>query len=336
MGGRYVLIGFVLTFFAGFWMGNHRAASQKTASRELRALPAIPTWKNPQCVSANSKENEYFEIAASTLEHIAPNSPNWLAIGAVRALSQDQYRSSPGQLGPRVCSPPAIYARVAAAYVGKSMKGRFDHYEVELASRMQSPPTEVVDAVARVAFDPRPVIDDGIDGQVKGDIRPIARTVLAGFGSESARYANTAFEQISSESSIGTGAAQVAAAGGHSEALSRIDSLMNELLATIPDDKPIPLATRDRLYELAWGIYFSGESAKDHVAPLIKLMGRRVQSWAPPFGMVSSHPKRMCEVLSKIYADAERVKSDFPYCADDTPLESYPQGAFAVAAAQGR
>jgi hypothetical protein len=88
---------------------------------------------------------------------------------------------------------------------------------------------------------------------------------------------------------------------------------MNELLAKVPDDKPITLATRDRLYELSWTIYFSGESAKDHVAPIIRLMGRHVQSAAPPFGMVSLHPERMCEVLSKIYGDSDRVNREFSY-----------------------
>lgn len=111
---------------------------------------------------------------------------------------------------------------------------------------------------------------------------------------------------------------------------------MNQLLASVPDDKPIPLATRARLYELAWGIYYSGETAKDHVAPIIRFMRRHVQSGAPPFGMIRLCPKRMCEVLSKIYRDDERVKSDFPYCADSTPLESYLEGAFAVSPAKSR
>jgi hypothetical protein len=110
---------------------------------------------------------------------------------------------------------------------------------------------------------------------------------------------------------------------------------MNQLLATVLDDKPIPLATRDRLYELAWGIDFSGQSARDHVTPILRLMTRYVQSSAPPFGLVRLHPKRMCEVLSKIYGDDGRVKGNFPYCADDTPLESYPQGMFALVSAQG-
>jgi hypothetical protein len=235
----------------------------------------MPIWKNPQCVSANIKENEHFEIAASTLEHVAPHSPDWLTIGAEKSLSEDLYRGSPGKLGARVCTPAAIYDRVAAAFARTSLdKGRFDRHELRLASHLQPPPGNVVDAVARVAFFPRPVIDD--------DIRPYAMTVLAGFGRESARYAAEAFEQISSENSLGTGAAQVAAAGGQPGALSRIESLMNELLAAVPDHKPIPLATRDRLYELSWAIAFSGESAKDHVAPVIRLMGRHVQSGAPP------------------------------------------------------
>lgn len=337
MDRKYVLAGFVLTFLAGFGIGHHRTVARETVSRTLPAMPAMPIWKNPQCVSANIKENEHFEIAASTLEHVAPYSPDWLAIGAERSLSEDLYRGSPGKLRARVCTPAAIYGRVAAAFAGSALnKGRFDRHELRLASYFQPPPANVVDAVARVAFFPRPVIDDDSGGQIDGDIRPYAMTVLAGFGHESARYAAEAFEQISSENSLGTGAAQVAAAGGQPGALSRIESLMNELLATVPDDKPIPLATRDRLYELSWAIAFSGESAKDHEAPVIRLMGRHVQSGAPPFGVVSLHPKRMCEVMSKIYGDSERVNREFSYCADDTPLESYPQGAFAFAPAHSQ
>lgn len=293
-------------------------------------MPAMPIWENPQCVSANIKENEHFEIAASTLEHVAPYSYDWLAIGAERSLSEDLYRGSPGKRGARVCTPAAIYGRVATAFAGSALdKGRFDRHELRLASHFQRPPVNVVNAVAIVAFSPRPVVDDDGGGRIDGDIRPYAMTVLAGFGRESARYAAEAFERISSEDSLGTGAAQVAAAGGQQGALSRIESLMNKLLATVPDDKAIPLATRDRLYELSWAIAFSGESAKDHDAPVIRLMGRQVQSSAPPFGVVSLYPKRMCEVMSQIYGDSERVNRDFSYCADDTPLESYPLGAFA-------
>jgi len=72
--------------------------------------------------------------------------------------------------------------------------------------------------------------------------------------------------------------------------------------------------TRARRYELEWGISFSGESAKHHVAPMVRLMGRNLQIGVPPFGVVSLEPKRMCEVLSRIYGDGERVKSDSPYC----------------------
>jgi hypothetical protein len=336
---RYVLIGFALVFLGGVVVGVGclRASSHKTETLNFTAMPAIPIWKNPQCVPANINEREYFEIAASTLEHIAPHSADWLAIGAERALGDDFYRSIRGQLArPRVCALPEIYARVAAAFVGKPMKGRFDLYELKLAAHMQSPPTEVLDAVAQVAFSPWPVIDDDLAGKIQGDIRPFARTVLAGFGRQASKYAREAFEQISDQSSLGIGAAQVATAAGHPEALSRIDSMMYQLLASVPGEKPIPLATRDRLYELAWAIYFSGDSAKDHIAPLIKLMERLVQSGAPPFGLVDLHPKRMCAVLSRISGDDKSVTSKFAYCADESPLESYPRGAFAVASTETR
>jgi hypothetical protein len=336
MDRRYMLVGFVLTFIAGFWVGHHGAAAQKTGIRKLRAMPSMPIWKDPQCVLANIKENERFEIAASTLEHVAPHSPDWLAIGAERSLSGDLYRESPGKYRSRVCTPAAVYGRVAAAFTGVAIKGRFDRDELRLASYLQPPPANVVEAVAGVAFSPQPIIDDGSGGQIDGDIRPYAMTVLAGFGHESARYAAEASAHISSENSLGTGAAQVAAAGGQPGALLQIESLMNELLAAVPNDKPIPLATRDRLYELSWAIAFSGDSAKDYAAPIVRLMGRQVQSAAPPFGVVSLHPKRMCEVLSKIYGDSARVNREFSYCADVTRLESYPQGAFAFPSTQGQ
>jgi hypothetical protein len=48
-------------------------------------------------------------------------------------------------------------------------------------------------------------------------------------------------------------------------------------------------------------------------------MSRKVQSWAPPFGMVELPPRRMCEVFAKIMqapADPE-----FAFCSDSGPYE---------------
>jgi hypothetical protein len=65
-------------------------------------------------------------------------------------------------------------------------------------------------------------------------------------------------------------------------------------------------------------------------------MQRLVQSNAPPFGIVNLHPKRMCEVISRIYGDDKSVVGEFGYCADGSPFESYPRGAFAFASANAR
>jgi hypothetical protein len=91
--------------------------------------------------------------------------------------------------------------------------------------------------------------------------------------------------------------------------------MMEEILKSIPQDRTIPRNTRNRLYELAYAIYFSGEDAKKHAAPIRELMTRRVQSWAPPFGMVDLYPKRMCEVLKRI--EGPDSINEYRFCVDD-------------------
>lgn len=326
MRGKYFTIALVSAFLIGVGVGALWPRPSQTKPLMMRTTVAIPTWKPPRCEPANASEREFFETAVSALERVDPHAANWLTIGAERALSEDFYRRIPGNVAnQRVCAPEGIYERVSAALAGKPFKGRFSRYQVDLASHMRPPPSEVVDAVARIAFSPYPVMDDTSEE----DFRPTARTVLAGFGPQASKYVTSAFEQISDESPLGTGAAQVAAAGGHPEALLRIESLMNQLLASVPAERAIPLAVRDRLYELAWAIYFSGNLAKNHTAPLVALMGRRVESLAPPFGMIVARPKRMCEVLLGIYGGEISATKSFRYCDDAYPLESSPLGAFA-------
>jgi hypothetical protein len=120
---------------------------------------------------------------------------------------------------------------------------------------------------------------------------------------------------------MGTGAAQVAVAGGHPQALQTVERLMTETLATLPKNRVVPWDTRNRLYEMAYALAFGGEQAKQYVAPLRDLMGRKVQSWAPPFGMVELPPRRMCRVLATIM-EQPVIDPEFKYCADpDTPDE---------------
>lgn len=192
--------------------------------------------------------------------------------------------------------------------------GRQVEYGLALASRIGEGRPEIIKAVAAVAFNEQPQESETLSNE---DIRPFARTVLAGFGRQVAFFGDTAFALISSENSLGTGAARVAAAAGHPDALRKITSLMSELLSSIPADQAIPWDKRNRLYELAYAISFAGEPGRDHLEPILELMKRKVQSWAPPFGMVELSPKRMCDVLRRISTEKPERNESYPYCLND-------------------
>ncbi|UXN58098.1 hypothetical protein [Phyllobacterium zundukense] len=52
------------------------------------------------------------------------------------------------------------------------------------------------------------------------------------------------------------------------------------------------------------------------VAGLVGKMNMKVQSWAPPFGMIEHPPKRMCDLLTYIVGANSADDQAFPYCAD--------------------
>ena len=122
---------------------------------------------------------------------------------------------------------------------------------------------------------------------------------------------------------MGTGAAQIAVAGGHPQALSNVEALMNQLLLTLPAEKPVPWEKRNRLYEMAQALGYGGQAAKEHIAPLRELMSREVESNATIFGMVALPPRRMCPLLERIL-QIPTAATEYPYCqadSDDFVLE---------------
>jgi hypothetical protein len=239
-------------------------------------------------------------------------------MGAQRYLSHYPFRQD-GKNRVAVCIPESILKRVAAAFILRKGlgKGRLVEYQLELASRLPFRSDDIVDAVGQSAFNKNFQQSDVFP---RRDIRPLARTVLASFGKQAKPYEKVAYEQVSIETSMGTGAAQVAAAAGHPDALPRIQRMMEEAVSAVPSDRPIPRATRDRLYELAWAIYYSGEAGKKHTKPIHQIMQRQVESWAPPFGMVALRPKRLCSVLKLIEGDESL--GAYTFCKDEkVPLE---------------
>jgi hypothetical protein len=294
------------------------AACDQKATAQWQLADAIPASAPGNCVSPNARERSLLELAVSAIEQSGGDNPSWLDIGAQRYLARHQFRIEGGH-GVAICTPDEVLKRVAAAFEARKGlgKGRLVEYQLELAARLPARSRYVVEAVGKSAFNLQVQESDVFKQK---DIRPYARTVLASFGHDADAFKALAYEQMSMEDSMGTGAAQVAAATGHPDALPKIERMIEDALADVPVDKVVPRAKRDRLYELAWAIYFAGDAGKAHTKPIHAMMNRKVQSWAPPFGMVELRPKRLCGVLARIEG-AESIKP-YAFCFDEkVPLE---------------
>lgn len=286
----------------------------ETAIKWRYANALLSTTRNPfDCISPNSKEKALLDISASAIELGDTAAPNSLDIGAQKLLGNGIYRDINKESFP-ICIPKDIVERVGLAFKtrGGFGKGRLVEYQIALASKLIHPDENIIADIAESAFARTPQQSEIFHDE---DIRPYARTVLASFGHSSSQYASLAFQQIEADTPMGTGAAQIAAAAGHPNALPKVISLIDGIINNLDIDKPIPLAQRDRLYELAWAIAYSGEAGKAYVSSLNKIMSKRVESLAPPFGIVSAYPKQMCKVIK--YIEGQETINKYAYCTNE-------------------
>lgn len=256
-------------------------------------------------MAARDDEAERLEVAVRALK--GPNDS--LTIGAMKLLGRGIYRKIGGD-HKRICVPSELLKGAQEAVTQHALfKFRLEDYQLGLASQFEAPSPYVVEAVALSAFAEHPQISDLLND----DIRPVARSVLAGFGERAAAYSEIAFEQMSSQDALGTGAAQIAAATGHPESLQRIQQLMDAMLRKLSESQAVPWHTKHRLYELAYALALAGSKSRPFIAPLEKLMAREVESHALQFGMVSLPPKQMCEIIDRIEPG---MSSKYDYCSN--------------------
>lgn len=283
---------------------------------------AIPTWvpqrKDPTvCLPPDEQEQRVFDTAVTVLEL---NKGTWIGIGAQKFLSHGLYRKQDEDYVP-VCPPPDIYPRTEKVLTTTNgFMGFLDEYQLVLAGRLHDPSDYIVERIAAVAFEDKPHIRQEQHNRPL-DLRPLARTVLASYGRRAEAYRDRAFQELSTGDSLGIGAAQIAASTGHPAALGRVKNQMEEVLASIPAGESIGLEQRDRLYELAYAMYFAGAEAQPYAAPIKELMTRKVifreNSFFGPF---SRSPKQMCHVLDKIFGKEQSPSRTHQFCND----EKYP------------
>lgn len=276
---------------------------------------ALPSWSRIHtCVEATKEETEFYNLATSSLEtaeqaHIP--TYNSLNIGATRLLAHGIYRKI-DKTSKLVCPPTNLYKRVSSVVTQtKALNYRLEEYQFRLAEKFEHPTPYIVDSIAKVAFQEHPHREKG------KDLRPTARTVLASYGTYSSQYADEAYRIMSSDDSLGTSAAQIVAATNYKDSLSKVESMMNELLAKTSEEQTISWRDRRTFYELAYAIYFSGSVGVQHTATIKEFMHRKVESNATMFGYVSLYPKGMCKILAGIHGHEQDVLASYEYCGDD-------------------
>ena len=287
--------------------------------KKLRETPALTeSLMLQKCVEPTPDEFEQLDLATRVLE-INDRQGNFgsMKIGAAKTL---------GNLFARrldkntyfLCAQKGLYDRVGIALANKGGIGRHHivEYELLLASKITKPAQIIVDDVAVVAFADKPWRSEFSKDE---DIRPLARAVLASFRDQASKYGVLASQQMSSNTALETGAAQVAIATRQPKALEKTLQMMDGLISQFPANKSIPSHERDRLYELAWALTYSDEKTPERIAAIEKIMSRKVESNATMFGMVDLNPKKMCSVLAKISVRENFAK--YPYCLSDGPYE---------------
>lgn len=320
---RSLLFLVVVCAFAAMSLGAAFVAGQSTSPRPLYQLPEVPAYEfaradAPQglmlansdtCVAPTDLELALVEAALNVIA-FPDEMTSFLGIGAEKLLSRPVVRWVDGK-PVVVCDDPEAFQQAQRSMEehGRLLRGRLVEYGFALISRLPNPGAALIRKVAESAFS-----DTRQESEIlRRDLRPLARATLAAIEGASTPYAERAFAEISIEDSMGTGAAQIAVAGGHPQALRKVQELMDQLLSALPAETPIPWDQRNRLYEMAQALAYGGQAAKEHVAPLRELMNRKVESNATIFGMVALPPRRMCPLLEHIL-QVPVAETEYSYC----------------------
>lgn len=177
-----------------------------------------------------------------------------------------------------------------------------------LANELGPRDPSIVQDVASAAFLNRPIEEGPFS-----DIRPKARSVLASFGVAARPWREQSLSSMNGDDSLGTSAAQVAAASGDSEAIDQVAALFRETLDRVPAQGAVPVAKGERLVELAYALGAAGPQARSHVATLIRFLNRDVEHGSH-FGILELPPEEVCRVLEAIGGQEAIESARGPRC----------------------
>lgn len=276
-----------------------------------------PMWLAPEnCRKAGPKDLRIQDAAMRTAESFPDAPRNIIASTALSVLSEPWAAVNVvvDDLG-ILCPPARLLERLARAVHNTrpfNERGRLDQHGLQLARAIGPRSPSIVRAAANTAFSEHVVPDDG---EIE-DLRPFARLILAEFGSAAAPWQIRAKREMSLDSELGVGAAQVVGASGDPAGLAQIEQLMIKRLDRQPEGKVIGVTERNRLYGLAYALGMAGQKAAPYTSGLVELMNRKVSAGGVAPDRIVVEPRRMCWVADRIGGRAAEIANAKPYCGN--------------------
>ena len=317
---RLVIIALAICAFGGGYAFAHwRAISSQvwhgTLTEDLESRQ-IPAWAQP-CHPPSDIE-AHRDMAALQVLQMFPAPSVDMRLAAMAYFGQPWQRRS---VDDRDVRPPCLSDGMkdeitkALDQSGGLGPGLAGEEAIGLVEQLGPRQPAYAALIAATAFSPDKVrLSDVANDPFGYDIRPHARMVLAELGAQAQPWAAKAVSDMSAKDALGIGAAQVAVGGGDPRALPAVRDMMVEILARTPESKPVPLADRRRLYQLAYALGMAGSAAEPYSAPLASLLARKIESRAPPYGLIAYDPIRMCAVAAHIGGRVAAAAQGHVYC----------------------
>ena len=273
---------------------------------ELKALEFLP---DRPCVAMTPSQEHRAALALEVLGSFSRQASIYDGAIDVFGRPRDAEALSPGAIYCVSESDKEAIARLTVQ--AGAWQGLVGMSYLKLAFQLGPRDPAIVEAVSRHAFEDRPIPESAFE-----DTRPLARSVLASFGTPARPWRDQALAQMSEDNSLGTSAAQVAAASGDQEAIRQVAALLQKAVDAEPLDKPIGIEGGLRITELAFALGAARERARPYAPMVIGLLNRDF-TIGSHFGALELAPTSMCRVLSAIGGSDADEAIRGPRCQED-------------------
>lgn len=273
---------------------------------ELTALKFMP---DAPCVEMTPEEARRSALALEVLESFSTHASIYRGAVDVFGRPRDADPSATGEI---YCVPENTKHQIARLTVqAGGWRGLVGTSYLNLAFQLGPRDPAIVQAVGRHAFADRP-IEEGIFE----DTRPLARSVLASFGTAASPWRDQAMAEMSADDALGTSAAQVAAASGDADAIRQVAALLRKATNAEPEGEAIRIEAVPRITELAFALGAAREQARPYAPMLIRLLNRDF-TIGSHFGALELAPTSMCRVLAAIGGSEAEAAIKSPRCKED-------------------